>query len=154
MLNLKKQTGFTLIEVMVSLVVLAVGLLGLMAVQILALKNNTNADFRSRATILAYDMAERMRANKAGFDSGNYSPTPANYTGTGCTAACSPSQMASQDILVWQADIAASLPEGTGTIATAATNATDGLDITILWEETDKSGESLDKSFILRVRNQ
>lgn len=56
--------GFTLIEVMVALVVLAVGLLGMASLMVRSQQSNEGAYSRSQASILAYDIIERMRANK------------------------------------------------------------------------------------------
>ena len=60
---MKKNTGFTLIEVLIAMIILAVGLLGLAGLQATTLKNNQSAYNRIKATQLAYDIADRMRAN-------------------------------------------------------------------------------------------
>ena len=60
---MKKNTGFTLIEVLIAMIVLAVGLLGLAGLQATSLRNNQSAYNRIKATQLAYDIADRMRAN-------------------------------------------------------------------------------------------
>ncbi len=60
---MKTNTGFTLIEVLIAMLVLAVGLLGLAGLQATSLRNNQSAYNRSQATQLAYDLADRMRAN-------------------------------------------------------------------------------------------
>ncbi|MDG5500678.1 type IV pilus modification protein PilV [Marinobacter sp. BGYM27] len=57
------QRGFTMIEVLVALLVLAIGLLGVAGVQLLSLQQTSNADLRSQATLVAQNMAERVRAN-------------------------------------------------------------------------------------------
>ncbi|HYA36915.1 MAG TPA: type IV pilus modification protein PilV [Candidatus Methylomirabilis sp.] len=67
--------GFTLVEVLVSLVVLAIGLLGLAMLQTTGLRYNTNSYSRTQATYLAYDLAERMRGNVPGFQAGDYDVT-------------------------------------------------------------------------------
>ena len=56
--------GFTLIEVMIALVILAVGLLGMASLMVRSQQSNEGAYSRSQASILAYDIIERMRANK------------------------------------------------------------------------------------------
>jgi|GEM_PF-966312 len=62
--NIKKTRGFTLIEVLISVLVLAVGLLGFAALQITAVNNNQESYFRTQATVIAQDMASRMHTNR------------------------------------------------------------------------------------------
>jgi type IV pilus modification protein PilV len=57
------QHGFTLVEVLVTVVILAVGLLGLAGLQAVSMRNNHSAYERTQAVQLAYDMADRVRAN-------------------------------------------------------------------------------------------
>lgn len=54
--------GFTLVEVLVALLVLAIGLLGVAGTQILAMQQVSNANLRSQATLHAQNVAERVRA--------------------------------------------------------------------------------------------
>ncbi len=58
----RRSGGFTLLEVLIAIVVLAIGLLGLAALQLRGLTDTGNAYLRSQATWLAYDVADRMRA--------------------------------------------------------------------------------------------
>ena len=58
---MQKQTGFTLIEVLVTVIVLSIGLLGLAGLQAVALKFGSASYQRSQATVLIYDIIERMR---------------------------------------------------------------------------------------------
>ncbi len=60
----KKVAGFTLIEVLVTVTILSIGLLGVGKLQGFGLKQNQNAAQRTPATILAYDILDRMRANR------------------------------------------------------------------------------------------
>jgi type IV pilus assembly protein PilV len=60
-----RVAGFTLLEVLLTLVILSVGLLGLAAMQVVGLKSGNTASYRSIATLVAGEMAERMRANPA-----------------------------------------------------------------------------------------
>ena len=59
------QQGFTLIEVMVAVFVLAVGILGMAGMQAVSVRESQNSIFRSQADILAGDMADRLRANRS-----------------------------------------------------------------------------------------
>src|SRR5690606_27536649 len=57
------QQGITMIEILVTVVIISVGLLGAAAMVINGLESNRNAYLRTQASILAYDMADRIRAN-------------------------------------------------------------------------------------------
>ncbi len=139
---MKKNTGFTLIEVLISMLILAVGLLGLAALQANGLKNNVSAYNRSQATQLAYDIADRMRANMV--DAGTLSTSTYIYTTANpITAvavqnnclqianACTTAQMAQNDLFEWNTDINNLLPLGSGDIAVVGSIFT----VTINWDD-------------------
>ncbi len=65
--NFRRARGFTLIEVLVSMIILALGLLGLASLQGISLKNNQDAHLFSQANALAYEMSDRIKANKWGW---------------------------------------------------------------------------------------
>ena len=60
-----KIHGFTLLEVLVSMIVFAIGMLGLAGMQGIALKDNNDAYHRSQAVFFAQDLGDRIRANPA-----------------------------------------------------------------------------------------
>ena len=114
------QGGFTLIEVLVSALILALGLVGVAGLQALALKNNQSAYLRSQASALAYDLADRMRTNVAG--AGSYVPGSATVHATcSTTSGCSVQQAAQNDIAEWNAALAVNLPMGTGFVCIDST---------------------------------
>ncbi len=61
----KAQCGMTLIEVLIAVLVLVIGMLGMAAMQLQSIKFAESAKWRSHATFLAYDIVERIRANKS-----------------------------------------------------------------------------------------
>jgi type IV pilus assembly protein PilV len=61
---MRTQTGFSLIEVLVSIVILSLALLGTAGLTAASLRNTSNAFYRSQATVLADDYFDRMRANR------------------------------------------------------------------------------------------
>jgi type IV pilus assembly protein PilV len=144
--------GTSLIEVLVSLLVLSGGLMGMAGVHAVSLRNNQAAYYRTQATTLTMDMIERMRANKTGVDQGAYDDVAGAATAS-CftTASCTAAQMAAQDVLDWSNQVAAALPGGdsvvcidsTGNDGTAAGNACDGAGnvyaIKIFWDD-DRDG--------------
>lgn len=111
------ERGYTLIEVLVALFIMSLGLLGMAGLQVTSLKQNQSAYMRSQATILAYDIIDRMRANVSAVENGNYFVSSGSLT-AGCetTSGCTDAQMASHDIARWQARLAEELPSGSGLI--------------------------------------
>ncbi|WP_295473156.1 type IV pilus modification protein PilV [uncultured Pseudomonas sp.] len=65
------QAGMTLIEVLISVLILAIGLLGAAAIQLNALKYTDSSAMSSQASFIAYDMMDRIRANVIGNATGN-----------------------------------------------------------------------------------
>lgn len=57
------EAGFTMIEILVAVLVLAIGLLGVAGVQLVSMQQTTNSALRSEATMYAQTVAERLRAN-------------------------------------------------------------------------------------------
>lgn len=156
----KAQQGASLIEVLVSMTILAVGILGIGAMQTSTLKSNQNSYMRTQAVFHANDIVERMRSNVQGVEAGAYNdPTPvvtANcQTATGCTAA----QMAANDVAQWETSIAAALPSGAGVVCldgtpddgTPAAPACDdsGLLYAVkIWWDDDRDG-TLNQRFVM-----
>ncbi len=111
------EFGTTLMEVLVSLLVLSFGLLGIAGVQSVSLRNNQAAYYRTQATMLTSEAIERMRGNKIGVANGDYDNAAGAATATCFTVAgCTSAEMADQDVLDWTASVAAALPGGVGII--------------------------------------
>ncbi len=136
----RRQKGIGLIEVLVAMLVVGVGLLGLAALQANGLKSSRTSYYRTQATVLAYDMADRMRANST--QAALYETDPVSAaTGTACSTACSTAAIANTDLLNWSDNLAAQLPAGDGAID--AISATDNVySITVRW--ADKDGNIMD----------
>ena len=135
--------GFTLLEILIAVVVLSIGLLGIAGLQALGQQSNHSAYLRSQATVLAYDMIDRMRANRVAVQNGNYNAvdTTANtYTDPGCvSSSCSSSQMAQYDMYDWQQELANELPTGNGTVAGAGAGSV--FTVTVMWDD-DRNGST------------
>lgn len=159
---MNKNAGFTLIEVLIAMIVLAVGLLGLAGLQATSLRNNLSAYNRSQATQMAYDLIDRMRANVAGIATYTTGTASAKANCKNITG-CSPVEMATNDLYEWTCalaggcenntpPIAATLPGGQGIVCldstpndgtSAAIANCDGAGNTYvikIWWDDDRSG--------------
>jgi type IV pilus assembly protein PilV len=119
-----QTAGFTLVEVLVAVVVLAVGLLGMAGLQVAGLHFNHSAYLRAQATLMAYDMAERMKANPVGLAANNYN----NQAAPGAdiaecltVAGCTPADMAQHDLFEWNTTLSRQLPGGKGAVCIDST---------------------------------
>jgi type IV pilus assembly protein PilV len=119
------QRGMSLIEVLVSLVILSMGVLAVVALQLVSKRNNADAGQRTVAAQLAYDIIERMRANSTTLALQNYltGSTPLGNASRGgttppnpnCAAvACTEVQMAQYDLWAWENAV-----DGAGEFVTA-----------------------------------
>jgi len=123
-----------LVEALVALVVLSIGLLGVAALQLTSLKSNHGSAMRSQATFLAYDIIDRMRANRAAALAGNYNIA---YRGS-ITAGT----VAGDDLIAWKQNIARTLPaiDNAGTPEAAdgsVSQAGNIFTVTIRWSDWD-----------------
>jgi len=138
------QSGFTLLEVLIALLVLSIGLLGLAALQTTGLRSNQMASMRTLATQFTYDITDRMRSNPVGVANGNYvvarTTTPVNtilpWTGTD-----NPTTIALADLTDWRANIANRLPQGTSDITVCDTTTVPACTevthiVTVYWNES------------------
>jgi type IV pilus assembly protein PilV len=130
-----RAKGFTMVEAMVALVVLAVGMLGIAGLYVTTLRSGGGAIYRMQAVNLASDLADRIRANRTANLA--YLGPAANNNCYGVGAVdCAPPLMAANDLLVWQNQVAAMLPSGNGALnVVAGAAATDPFTytITITW---------------------
>ncbi len=132
-MNLKQQqSGMTLIEVLITVLILAIGLLGLSGLQSTSLKAGTDVSQRSQALWLANSLVDRMRANPGAMTSYASINTASCSTPTNCSdhgansngTACNATQIAVFDM--WE--VACGQTASTGVL----TNSVDSLDVTAI----------------------
>lgn len=132
--------GFTLFEVLIAVLILSIGLLGVAGLQLYGVRYNQGSMLRSQATMAAYDVMDRMRANAEEVDNGSYTgaDTDSPPADPGCYSAggCTPAQLAQHDIAQWANRVAA-LPGGRGTIQAVGGNHS----VTVSWTENEDSGQ-------------
>jgi type IV pilus assembly protein PilV len=132
----QRQAGFSLVEVLITLVIMSVGMLGIAGLYVQSMQAGRTSMFRHHAVTLAGDVADRIRANPTA-DIAYTAPVGAD---NGCVMGgvdCSPAQMAANDILLWKDQAANTIPGGDVLIVLAPEN---GLipptyQITVSWTE-------------------
>jgi type IV pilus assembly protein PilV len=127
--NFKKCSGFTLLEVLIALLVLAIGVLGVAALQFQALKFNHDAYLRTQINISALDIIDQMRLNRNNID--DYL---GNYELPNATGACdlTIATDAANDLACWRQNLIQVLPAGS-----KANISTDGTQYTVdlVWKD-------------------
>jgi type IV pilus assembly protein PilV len=135
MRSMHRSEGFSLVEVLVSIVILSVALLGTAGLTAASLKSNNTAYYRSQATFLADDIIDRMRANIVQARGGQYDidkgePGPA-----------ADNTIELFDCEEWATAVENSLPGGAGSVTVVANVAT----VVIMWDKKDD--DSYENSF-------
>ncbi len=130
----KRMSGFTLIEVLVAMIVLSIGLLGLAGLQLTSLKAADSAYFRSQAMVLADDVLDRMRSNRAAALAEDYD-VAIGSSPSGTT-------VADKDLIEWRTMLGGTLTSGTGAVDVNS----DGVaTVTIQWDDSRGGGGSTEQ---------
>ena len=111
--------GFTLIEVMIAMVVMAIGMLGIAKLFIVALQSSSSASSGTAAVSLAADLADRIRSNRTATTAYQANSPVAAAPGTVCVGGalsvaqvCTPAQMAAYDLYLWDQEVRCVGPGG------------------------------------------
>ena len=115
----RRQAGFTLLEILISLLLIAIGVLGTAGLQALSLKINQGGQLRSQAVVLGLDFVERIEANNVATVAGKYAPAtyPTTYTKDCAAAFCTTDELATYDLVEFQTRVQAALPGSSVTVA-------------------------------------
>jgi type IV pilus assembly protein PilV len=158
----QRQSGFSLIESLIAILVVAISALAMGALQLTSLRSTGSSLLRTIATQQAYDIADRARANLPAYRAGAYVGAGASHAA--CFAAgCTAQQQAEMDLYLWNQANASLLPSGQGVVCldstpndgTPAAPACDGvaganLAVKIWWDD-DRSGSATQR-FVQNVR--
>lgn len=109
---LRLQRGISLIESLVAIVVMALGILGILGVQMRTLTDTQSGVRRAQAIRLIEDLGERLQNNPDALGNLNaYTATPTSSDDC-ASAACAPDKLATYDIKQWRSNITDALPGG------------------------------------------
>ncbi len=130
--NSTRNAGSSLLEVLVTMVILSIGLLGYAGMQVSSMRSTETGRMRSEVIALASDISDRLKANlqqaNAGAYNGSFSekPSPPDCDSNACTS----QQMRRQDLSSWYERLS-TLPDGKGRIS-KTTITIDGVDATLI----------------------
>lgn len=138
----KSQRGVTLIEILISVLLLSFGILAVVGMQAYAIAAQRNASNRAIASMLANELAEIVRLNPTAFNAGNYNvslmPDAAapDLAATNCAFpnCTTPALLAATDINLFQRRVRAQLPQG-GVELTRPVGSVNQAHLWIVWEE-------------------
>ena len=142
-LSPSRTDGFSLLESLIALVVFSIGFLALTLLMHTSLQNTNSAFYRSVATEQAYDMADRIRANRgeAGTNVVNYLNVEASVDPGCILTGCTPIQLAKFDGWQWNQTNGGVLPSGGGSIIPNAANPDIGpVRIIVSWDDNRAGG--------------
>lgn len=140
--------GMTLIEVLISLVVLAIGMLGIAGILLLSNKANNSSYAKHQAVQCIYDIFDRIRANSSAAIGGKYNisnisssgaPSAVAQPSTLCNiSSCNSSQMAAYDTWYWLTKDVSKLPNGSGSITSALSGVAGNtiITVTVQWNDS------------------
>lgn len=113
--SIRHQRGISLVESMVAIVVMALGILGVLGVQLRTLADTQTGVRRAQAIRLIEDLSERIKVNPNGLGSmGSYATAWGGVTGTipTCAGGCTSADLARRDIDFWKKNVSATMPLG------------------------------------------
>lgn len=130
--SIRKNQGSSLLEVLISVLILSIGLLGLAALQVTSHKNNHSALFRTNAVVQAYNIIDRMRLNKS-----------EDYTLVLGAAAPVGTLRKDTDLALWINELSTLLPAGAGGVSTTGNI----VSVVVRWDDSRGTSDSSTPSF-------
>lgn len=153
--RLPRQRGITLIESLVAIVIAALGILGIVGVQMRTLSDTQTTVRRAQAIRLIEDLSERLKVSPNAMANLNsyvsdFTNTPSS--GDCSTQACNQSELAAHDLYLWKESVSSHLPLGKASIFLADGETVDTnrrqLGVMIAWRENERDPDSSYKDSI------
>ena len=162
-------SGFTLVEALVSLIILSVGMLGIAGLFVESVRSSRTALLRTQAVNLVADMGDRIRANaaaRAAYATGGYGAGPATHdcapSAVSVGANCTLQELAEDDLARWIAAVRNALPGSVADPAGTAVeffpganvNSTDRYRISVSWREPGEAQPYSYRSEVIIMRRE
>ncbi len=165
----RAAAGYALLEALIAVIVAAVGFIGAARMQTFGMTLSNSAQSRQKATLLGYQMTDRIRANQQGQNERAYDNLTAGVTTCLANAAgCGATPLAAADFGQWAAEVAAQLPAGKGVVCrdstpedgTSAAPACDGLNdviaVKVWWQDrvSTTTDRPLETRFVTMIQSR
>ncbi len=138
----RRQRGISLIESLIAIVVTALGILGILGVQMRTLSDTSTTVRRAQAIRLIEDLGERMKVNPNALASINsYVSTFANeptVPTSGCAAGCGQADLVTYDLAAWKKTVKDTLPLGKAAVFIPPAGQSSQLGVLIAWRENER----------------
>ncbi len=131
---MKREHGFSMLEVLITMLIVSFGLLGIAGIIITSVKNNQSSNVRSQASLMVNDILDRMRANRTPAEGPSLPYDLLISTPTATTAPPAGPNIAASDLYSWRTALAATLPSGTGSIK--MNPATKNVTVVVQWNDS------------------
>jgi len=140
----RAQGGFSLMEVLIAVLILAIGLLGLAGLQTFSLQSNVNAYQRSQATALSYEIIDAMRTNRDIARAGGYDLALGAAPAGGAS-------VNAQDVFAWYQRVTNLLPAAQASIQPLGVNV---YTVTLQWSDSKRAGAAAGDTQTFTVTTQ
>ena len=127
----RRQRGASLLEVLISVLILGIGMLGIAALQATALRNSQSSLEQSQAVIQTYAILDAMRVNREQAIAGS-------YNGELCDVPAAAGSLVSADLRRWVQELKGALGEGACGEVLCTAGAED-CTITVQWDDSRAS---------------
>lgn len=143
----RRQRGISLIESLIAIVVTALGILGILGVQMRTLSDTSTTVRRAQAIRLIEDLGERMKVNPNALASidkyeTKFADEPTIPSTSTCPTACSQADMVAYDLVVWKNNVKGNMPSGKAAIFIPPAGQSSQLGVMIAWRENERDTSS------------
>lgn len=128
----RAQQGVALIETLITIIIVALGMLGILAILINGLKLTSSSSYRTIASLQAQAIGEKLRANPsiiftpASTTKVTFTTPGSGASSTNClqSTGCAASDFVPTSLQLWREQLAKLLPNGKGTVCQDSANGT------------------------------
>ncbi|WOH39168.1 type IV pilus modification protein PilV [Thalassotalea fonticola] len=134
------SNGFSLMEVLITMIIISFGMLGLAKLQLNAMVEVQSASYANKAANFTQQMSEIIAANPSALNSYQLSSAQQITSPINCRAStCSGAELAMYDLKLWQNNVSKSLPSGQAEVVISSNKAK----IIVRWDQSRNGSTGL-----------